>query len=200
MFLRILALAGLAAAPALAGDLSTVAAGPAPHAAVRSVPVPALRGIWSGGYGGVQLSYLNVSATDEAFGDDRSTGGHYGIHSGYRYDFGRFVLGGEVSYGRTDVTVPNGEDVDNLLHAGVTAGYDLGRLLPYVTGGYAAVSLKNNAVDFEEEYDGSFYGVGLAYQVTDHIILGGEVAWHRFDADGPDADIAAFGGRIAYRF
>lgn len=195
-----LALVGLAAAPALAGDLSAIAAMPTPSAATREVPQPVLRGIWSGGYVGVQLSYANVLGSDSIFGDDRSTGGFYGLNTGYRYDFGRYVLGGEITYDRTDVTFPDGSNVDNRLRAGVTAGYDLGRVLPYVSGGYASVSLTNNADDFEEEYDGTFYGIGLVYQVTDHIMLGGEVASHRFDADGTDVDLTTFSGKISYRF
>ena len=194
MILRSLALilAGLAS-PALAGDLTPAD----PSTATRAVPQPVLRGVWSGGYVAGQLSYANVGADD---GTDRSTGGYYGLASGYRHDLGRLVLGGEVSYGRTDVTLPNGEDVDNLLRAGVHLGYDMGRLMPYASAGYSAASLTNDARDFEGEYDGAFLGLGLAYQVTDHVQIGGEAVLSRFDADGADADVLTVGGRVAYRF
>jgi opacity protein-like surface antigen len=203
MLIRALALAGLAAAPASAGDLSPAIESRPPSPPAGSSPAPASApvrdGRWSGGYVGVELSYGSGDA-NEAFGDDKSTGGFYGAISGYRYDVGRVVLGGEVSYDRTDITFPNGTDVDNLLRAGAMVGYDLGRFLPYVAGGYANVSLVNDLNDFDDTYHGGFYGVGLTYRVTDRILIGGEVAQHRFDADGTDADLTTFTGKIAYRF
>lgn len=205
MLTRTLALTALAAAPALAGDLSPVPATPPPAAPLATPPTlaaptpPLGRMSWNGGYVGLQLSYASADA-NEAFGDDKSTGGFYGAITGYRYDFGRVVLGGEVSYDRTDITFPDGTDIDNLLRAGASVGYDLGHFLPYLSGGYANVSLVNDPNDFDDTYHGGFYGIGLTYRVTDRIIIGGEVAQHRFDADGTDTDLTTFTGKIAYRF
>jgi opacity protein-like surface antigen len=196
---HVLALTGLAAAPALAGDLSPVPATPAPAAPLAAAAAPIEDGTWNGGYVGLQLSYGSGDA-NEAFGDDKSTGSFYGAATGYRYDFGRVVLGGEVSFDRTDITFPNGTDIDNVLRAGALLGYDLGHFLPFVGGGYAAASLVNDLLDLDDTYHGGFYGIGLTYRVTDRIIIGGEVAQHRFDADGTDADLTTLTGKIAYRF
>jgi opacity protein-like surface antigen len=198
MFIRALALVGLAASPALAGDLSPVTEAAAPAAPARA-SARLEDGRWSGGYVGVQLSYGNGDA-NEAFGDDKSTGGFYGALTGYRHDLGRIVLGGEVSYDRTDITFPDGTDIDNLLRAGAMVGYDLGDFLPYVAGGYAAASLVNDPLDFDDTYHGGFYGLGLTYRVTDRILIAGEVAQHRFDADGTEADLTTFTGKVTYRF
>jgi opacity protein-like surface antigen len=198
MFIRALALAALAAMPAVAGDLSPVPATPAPPAPAAPTTPPG-RMSWNGGYVGVELSYASADA-NEAFGDDKSTGGFYGALTGYRYDVGRVVLGGEVSYDRTDITFPDATDIDNLLRAGASVGYDLGRFLPYVAGGYANVSLVNDPNDFDDTYHGGFYGIGLTYRVTQRIVIGGEIAQHRFDADGTDTDLTTFTGKVAYRF
>lgn len=180
-----------------AADLTPATA----QTAVVSTPsaTPMLRGTWNGGYVGVQLSYGSADA-DDTFGDHKSTGGFYGALTGYRYDAGRFVVGGEFSYDRTDVTFPDATNVDNLLRAGASLGYDLGRFLPYVSGGYAGVSLANDQNDFDDTYHGGFYGVGIAYQVTDHVLIGGDVVQQRLDADGIDVDVTTFSGKIAYRF
>jgi opacity protein-like surface antigen len=196
------ALAALAV-PAAAGSLEPVVATPVPAAPVAPTPVlnqAAADGDWTGGYAGVQLSF-GTAEVDDVFGDEESDGALFGVNSGYRYDFGRIVLGGEVSYDATDITLPNDVDVDSVLRAGVTAGYDAGRILPYVTAGYAGASFSEELAG-EDRFDGGFYGLGAAYQVTDRIAVSAEVLQHRFDLDtlDADADVTTFGIKAAYRF
>lgn len=205
MFIRsaVLATASVLAlsVPALAAGLEPVAATPVPAAPVVVSPVaqPAA-GDWTGGYAGVQLSYGSAEVED-VFGDDESDGALFGVNSGYRYDFGRIVLGGEVSYDGADITLPNDVDVDSVLRAGVTAGYDAGRILPYVTAGYAGASFSEE-LGGEDRFDGGYYGLGAAYQFTDRIAVSAEVLQHRFDLDtlDADADVTTFGVKAAYRF
>lgn len=200
MLLRLLVLAQLAAGAALAGDLSAPAPLPTPAAPAAAVPAaPPVSRDWIGGYLGVELTY-GSGDSHGLFGEDSSTGGFYGAVAGYRFDAGRVVVGGEVTYSRTDITFPDGTDIDNLLRAGMSVGYDLGRYLPYVAGGYANVSLINDPLDFDDTYHGGFYGAGIAYRVTDHLILSGDILRHRFDAEGPRAGLVTFAGRLSYRF
>lgn len=172
-------------------------------AAATTTSQPAASGDWTGGYAGVELSYGDVEA-DDLFGDEDANGGLYGVNAGYRYDLGRFVLGGEVGYDATDITLPDDTDVNGVVRAGVTAGYDLGRILPYVAAGYAGASVENDGLDIDEDLDGGFYGIGVAYQATDRIAIGAEVIRHRFEVDfdglDEDADLVTFGVKASYRF
>ena len=81
-----LALLGASCAPVWAGSVAepivTEVAAPVP------VAPPALGGNWTRIYGGLQLGNLDVDGTGAADGSDTS----YGLHAGYDYDFGRFVL------------------------------------------------------------------------------------------------------------
>lgn len=56
-------------------------------------------GDWTGFYAGGQLGYADIDGTGAADG----SGGTYGVHGGYNYDFGQFVLGGEVDYDKLDI-------------------------------------------------------------------------------------------------
>ncbi len=208
MFIRSAVLAAASASllavalPAAAAGLEPVAATPVPVAPVVATPVmnQAASGDWTGGYAGVQLSY-GTAEVEDVFGDEESNGALFGVNTGYRFDFGRVVLGGEVSYDRTDITLPNDVDVDDVLRAGVTAGYDAGRVLPYVTAGYAGASFSEE-LGGDDRFDGGFYGIGAAYQFTDRIAVSAEVLQHRFDLDtlDADADVTTFGVKAAYRF
>jgi opacity protein-like surface antigen len=106
--------------------------------------VVAPSGEWTGGYVGAQLGFGDFTDNDVE-PTLEGNGATFGLNAGYNRDFGRFVLGGEVQFDGTasrpttnwDVT----EEVDSVFRAGVRAGYDAGRFLPYVTGGYASASV-----------------------------------------------------------
>lgn len=160
-------------------------------------PVPVnTGGDWTGFYTGLQLGYADAdSATGALDGDDVS----YGFHAGYDYDFGQFVLGGELDYDKTDLGLGGGAaTVDSVSRAKLRGGYDLGRTLVYATVGYA---LADTSVGDEE---GQFYGLGVAYQVTDRYRVGAEILEHNFDnvggAAGNDIDVTTFTIRGSLQF
>ncbi|UWR23782.1 outer membrane protein [Sulfitobacter sp. S190] len=153
-------------------------------------------GDWTGFYGGLNLGYGDVDTNADVDGD----GGTYGVHLGYDYDFGRYVLGGELEYDKFDVTLGDGDgsvEVDDVARLKIRGGYDLGRTLIYATGGLARVSTEIG------DENGEFLGLGVAYQVNDRFTVGGEVLEHRFDdidGSGVDADATTFNLRGSIRF
>ncbi len=186
-----------------AGALTLAAAAPlyagAPADPVIEAPVivpaaPAfVGGDWTGFYAGGQLGYADIDGTGAADGD----GGTYGIHAGYNYDFGNFVLGGELDYDKLDVDLGGIAEADSVARLKLKAGYDLGRTLVYATAGAASI---DTSVGSDT---GGFYGLGLAYKVSDRFTMGGEVLDHSFsdiDGSGVDADATTFTLRGSYNF
>ncbi len=153
-------------------------------------------GDWTGFYTGLQLGYADAdSATGALDGSDTS----YGFHAGYDYDFGKFVVGGELDYDKTDISLGGGAaSIDSVARAKLRGGYDLGRTLVYGTAGYARA---DTSVGDE---DGAFYGIGMAYQVTDRYQVGAELLEHKFDdvggVAGNDIDATTFTVRGSLRF
>jgi predicted porin len=119
------------------------------------------------------------------------------LHAGYDYDFGRFVLGGELDYDLTDIDLGGAATVDNVLRLKVRGGYDLGRTLVYATAGLARVDTSLGTEN------GQFAGLGVAYQLTDQFVVGGEVLAHQFDdinGSGVDADATSINLRASFGF
>lgn len=184
------------AGAAIAGSPVDTPAEP-PVFAPETVPVPVnTGGDWTGFYTGLQLGYADAdSATGALDGSDTS----YGFHAGYDYDFGQFVLGGELDYDKTDISLGGGAgSIDSVARAKIRGGYDLGRTLVYATAGAARA---DTSVGDET---GPFVGLGVAYQVTDRYLVGAEVLEHRFDdvggVAGNDIDATTFSIRGSYRF
>ncbi|WP_299686952.1 outer membrane beta-barrel protein [uncultured Tateyamaria sp.] len=178
----------LAAAPmtALAQTADTTGAVPAQAFATTG-------GSWTGGYAGLQLGYGDVDGSGGADGDDYI----YGIHGGYRYDFGTFVLGGEVDYDAGDIDLNGAATVDSVARLKLQAGYDFGQTLAYFTTGVAEV---DTSIGSES---GEFYGIGFAYQITDQYTFGAELLEHEFDnigGTGVGADATTFTLRGSIRF
>ena len=180
---------------------STAFAGNLTDPVVETVPAPVVvapsfvGGDWTGFYGGLNLGYADVETNIDANGDDMS----YGLHVGYDYDFGQFVLGGELDYDKTDISLGGGAaSIDSVARAKLRAGYDLGRTLVYATAGAARA---DTSVGDET---GPFVGLGVAYQVTDRYLIGAEVLEHRFDdvggVAGNDIDATTFSIRGSLRF
>ena len=65
------------------------------------------------------------------------------------------------------------------LRAGVIAGYDAGRFLPYLTAGYANLNIDNGTADVND--GGYYYGAGVDYAVTSNVRVGVEYLEHEFD-------------------
>lgn len=174
-----------------------VASAPTP---VLSAPAPAPAGRdWTGFYAGGSLGYgdVDVDGVDEDF-----NGATFGGHVGYNYDFGSFVVGGELeAMGTNDFTADDAAlELDNVLRAKVRAGYDAGAFLPYITGGYAQGTVGTAGDDLED--NGYFYGVGVDYALSDTITVGGEYLRHDFEDFDDVADVEAdtFALRVSYNF
>ncbi|MEL6466128.1 MAG: outer membrane beta-barrel protein [Pseudomonadota bacterium] len=190
-FLCVATLAG----PALGGGLQPTAPDTAPPVAAPPPPLPVVTqsGAWTGGYVGAQLGYGDVNGSGDADGDDFL----YGVHAGYRYDFGTFVLGGEIDYDFTDIDLGDAADVDEVGRLKLQAGYDFGRALGYFTAGVAEVDTSLGSES------GEFYGIGIAYQIDEQYTVGAELLEHNFDdisGSGVDADATTLTVRGAIRF
>lgn len=177
---------------------STAFAGTLADPIVETAPAPAVTPVitgtdWTGAYGGLNLGYGDVDATGDLDGDDVT----YGVHFGYDYDFGDYVLGAEIEYDDADIDLGSGVNTESVTRLKMRAGYDLGRTLVYGTAG--AAYLESSVGD----QTGAFIGVGAAYQATDSITVGAELLGHRFIDIGDtdvDADATTFNLRASYRF
>jgi len=180
----------LGAPAAFAGNVEPVVVEPAPVVAVTPTYTG---GDWTGGYAGVQFGHLDVDGTGAADGDEVI----YGLHAGYDYDFGQFVLGGEVDFDTGDLDLGGAATVDNVTRIKLKAGYDLGQTMIYATAGAAQV---NTSIGDET---GPFGGLGLSYAVSEQFSVGGEVLYHEFDdigGTGVGADATSVTLRGSFRF
>ncbi len=177
---------------AFAGDLSE----PMVEQPVMAAPAPApmMGSDWTGFYTGLQLGYADVDGPGNADGNN----GSYGFHAGYDYDFGQFVLGGELDYDKTDVDLTGGGNIDSVARAKLKGGYDLGNTLVYATAGYARADTNLG------DEDGAFYGIGMNYKITDRYTVGAELLQHEFNdvgnVGGNDFDATTFNVRGSLRF
>ncbi|WP_292291090.1 outer membrane beta-barrel protein [Marivita sp.] len=148
---------------------------------VTVAPTGPMDGDWTGGYAG--LSFGELSADIDDFDDSEAV---YGVFGGYDYDFGRFVLGGELDYQAGEDIALGGVEVDDVIRAKLRGGYDFGRTLFYGTVGAAHLG-----TDIGDD-TGIVGGVGIEYKVTDQFSVGGEYLAHRFeDFDDTDVDVDA---------
>ncbi|TMM54854.1 outer membrane protein [Sulfitobacter sabulilitoris] len=193
------AVAATTSVPAFAGTLAEPIVDAPPPA---PVVVQNVGGEWGGFYGGLQLGYADVSG-DDALDGVEGDNGTYGLHLGYNYDFGQWVVGGELDYDKLDVDLeaggaPIGQTVDDVTRLKLKAGYDLGRSMVYATAGAARV---NTTVGDDT---GAFLGLGYSYQLTDQFVMTGEYLHHEFsdlgDNAGFDADADTFTVRASFRF
>ncbi|WP_099867865.1 outer membrane protein [Pararhizobium haloflavum] len=145
---------------------------------------------WTGPYIGGQVGYGFVDPDLPGVDGEGIVGG---VHAGYNYDLGGFVVGGEVDYDFADLEVEDdvlGDvgQIDGIARAKAKAGVDLGRVLPYVTAGgaYAHGDLAGEDVD---DF-GFLVGGGVDVAATDNIIVGAEYLYHNFNSfDDTDVDV-----------
>ncbi|MCF2872841.1 outer membrane beta-barrel protein [Octadecabacter sp. G9-8] len=182
----------LAAGPALAGNIDEPIITPAP--APMAAPVIIDTGSdWTGFYAGGSLGYADVSDTTAAFDADGAT---YGIHGGYDYDFGSFILGGELEFSGFDVE-DGANSISSVARAKLRAGYDAGAFMPYITAGVAEVDV--DGLDVTDT--GAVYGLGLDYSYNDRVRIGGEILQHEFDdVGGLDVDATTAAVRVSFDF
>lgn len=163
---------------------------------VMTVPVvaPDMGGDWTGFYTGLQLGYGDADGPGALDGNDSM----YGFHAGYDYDFGKFVLGGEIDYDKTDIDLGGAANIDSVARAKIKGGYDFGNSLVYATGGYARADTSGG------DEDGAFYGIGMTYKVSEQYSVGAELLEHQFNdignTAGNDLDVTTFTLRGSYRF
>ncbi len=179
------AAATLMGSTAFAGGLAQPVMTEAPAAPMAVAPMIIASNDWSGFYLGAQLGTGEVES-----GDMTSDVTSYGIHAGYLYDLGRFVVGGELDVDRLDIDDAAG-DQNYVGRVKAIAGYDAGRFLPYVTAGFAKLYV-DDGEDGTIDDSGYFYGLGATYAVTNSIRVGVEYLDHKFeDFNGGGADIDA---------
>jgi opacity protein-like surface antigen len=166
---------------------------------VAPVVMPVAGRDWTGFYGGVQLGYGDASADDFDFSADGAFGG---VHAGYMYDFGKFVLGGELAYSAADISSSDGfGKIDSMTQLKLLAGADMGDWLLYGTAGIERLNVAVGATDFSDNI--GFGGIGAAWAMNDNWMLGGEVLYHKaddFDGTGVDGDMTTVGLKASFRF
>ncbi|SFS21199.1 outer membrane protein [Yoonia litorea] len=205
MTMRKALLASAIAMPVAFAGTTTFAGGMA-EAVVVPAPVvapvaPVASNDWTGFYAGGQVGYGQL---DNDALDDDTNGALYGLHAGYLYDLGSFVVGGEIDADATTIesaSPGDGVELDSVARAKLRLGYDAGDWMPYVVAG-AMTATTSGAVDGDGT--GGFAGVGIDYQWSDNMRIGWEVLQHQFedfaDTDGLDIDATTATLRASFKF
>lgn len=186
--------------PAFAGGLAPA---PEPIPVVPVIPAPQPTADWSGFYVGLRAGMADFE-TEVPTTMIPTDGNFYGGFAGYRHDFGRVVVGGELRYSLTsDVDNPQFPLIENdsMTTAMLQVGYDLGRALPFV--GVGAARLASTVSGTSVNDNGIVYGIGLDYRVSDRFTLG--VDANRFDFEdygslGADITGTSVALRAAFSF
>ncbi|MBW6417067.1 outer membrane beta-barrel protein [Celeribacter sp. PS-C1] len=180
-------------APAFAGGYSEPVI---EQPTIAPAPVMPVSGSdWTGGYAGATLGYgWGDDALDDA--DDMT----YGVFGGYNYDFGQFVLGGELEYLGSEIENDTA-NLDDMTRLKLRAGYDAGPALIYGVVGAAYANADIAGSSYSDT--GYTYGVGVDYAVTDSINVGAEVLQNEFDEfdnSGTDLSATTVGARVSFKF
>jgi outer membrane immunogenic protein len=184
-------------APAFAGGPVAVAEEPAIVPAAEAYVAPGID--WTGGYVGAQLGYGDVGSSSETLDGYGWLGG---VHAGYRWDFGNWVAGSELSYDTADIDLgADAGTLDDVTALKLTAGREIGNSLVYGTLGAAHANATVGGTDRSD--NGFLYGIGFDYAVNERWTVGGEVLQHQFDdfdASGVDLDATTLKAKVALRF
>ena len=162
-------------------------------AAVAALASPALAADWTGGYVGLGVGQSDIDGPGGADGDDTT----YGVHAGYDYDFGDWVIGGELEYDHADVPLGAATQMDSMTRLKLRAGYDFGPAMAYAVAGAARAD-----TSFGDD-TGAVYGLGVAYAVNDQFTLSGELLRNDFNGfanTGGDLTADTFNLRASFRF
>ena len=184
------------AVPAIAGGMSEPVMTAPAAAPVAAAPVQTAAD-WTGFYAGAQLFDWSLGTSFE--GSDFFTDTGYGIHAGYNYDFGDFVVGAEIDYDM--VTLSNDElleDIDaTTTRLKLRGGYDFGSLMAYGVVGAGIFGDGDSDTDDERV---TTLGVGASYLATEHIVVGAEFLRDTFSVDDVDVEMDTLSLRASYKF
>ena len=173
-----------------AGGLAQIVVEPAP---VAPPPPPVVSNDWSGLYAGLHYTMGEFALEGgQAGGPPPEEATMYGVHAGYLYDLGSFVLGAEAGYSVGDLS--DGSEEFTILDLTARAGFDAGSLMPYVFGGISQYT------EDGETYDGTVFGAGAAFALTENILLGGEFAQRSYEDGGTDWAGDFLSLRASYKF
>lgn len=228
-FVTLTAAGALFAGAAYAGGVAPAPVEPAPMA---PAPIAMPSTDWTGGYAGASLGWGGVNLDgdgddlDAILGDDDDDdddlfdvdgdGVVGGAFAGYQYDFGSFVLGGELDLNASNLDFDDDDfgdffddaeeddeevSIDQIHRLKMRAGYDAGNTLIYGVAGAAYAEAEAFGEDLSDT--GYVLGAGVDYKVTPNVVVGGEVLYHKFDDfddTGIDADVTTVQARVAYQF
>ena len=185
------------ATPVLAGGPTVTE--PEPMIAVPVQPMAPAVLDWSGFYAGLQLGYADVGSNGGGLDGNGLLGG---IHGGYRWDLGQFVVGTELDldYANVDLGRSVGT-LDDVTRLKLIGGTKFGNSLLYATAGAAYASATVGGANLSD--DGWFLGAGLDVAVTDRWSVGGELLQHQFgnfDGSGVDLDATTIKAKVSFRF
>ncbi len=163
-------------------------------AVLFAVAGPVLAEDWTGAYAGFSFGYADVDGSGGAGGN----GGSFGPLIGYDYDFGNFVLGGELEYNRLNLDLGQSQgSLDSMSRLKLRGGYDFGPALGYVVVGTARASTSGDSDT------AAVYGIGVAYPLGDRFVISGEALRQDFDdipTSGRGLDANVFNLRTTFRF
>ena len=184
------------AGPALAGGPTVVTTEPV---VAEPAPMVVASSDWSGFYAGGQLGYGDVDSNGNGLDGNGFLGG---VHGGYRWDFGQFVLGTELDWDTADINLGGDTgSLDDVTRVKLIGGADLGNSLLYATTGMAWADATVGDASLSD--DGWFYGAGMTYAINDQWTIGGELLQHNFDdfdGSGVDIDALTATARVGFRF
>jgi outer membrane immunogenic protein len=206
--LRTLTLTGLSAVLAVPAFAGSPVYTPAPEPVIVAAPLPVWD--WTGAYIGGQVGYgwgtASVDLDDDISLDTNFDGWLGGLHAGYNYDFGTFVLGGEVDYDWADLQFDDDDidgSIDQIARAKLKLGYDLGQTLIYGVAGWAWANAEAEGENYSD--DTWLVGAGATYRISDAWSAGGEYLYHGFrngfdDTGIDDMGVSTITARMSYNF
>lgn len=184
-------------APAFAGDVTRPTQQGAPEIVTQSDF--ALGGDWTGAYVGGQYGYADMESSTNALNGNGFLGG---LHAGYQLDYGSYVVGGEFDYDIADIDLGGATGtVDEIYRLKLKVGLDTGDVLYYGLVGGARANVEIGGV--KQHDTGYLYGVGSDIQITESVVLGGQVIYHDFsdfNDTGTDIDALTVQGRVSFNF
>ena len=185
------------ASPALAGGPVEVASEPT----VAPVAMPAAPASldWTGFYAGAQYGYADIDSNGGGLDGNGWLGG---VHAGYRWDLGQYVVGTELDYDSASIDLGGTTGtLDGVARRKLMGGAEFGNSLLYATAGVARASATVGGAELSD--NGWFLGAGMDVAVSERWTVGGEVLQHQFnnfDASGVDFDATTVKAKVALRF